>query len=47
MTQLELFPLELTDWELKILNEMIFEICCECYPHDEFFEVEPGSFVAV
>ena len=47
MTQLELFPLELTELELKILNEMIFEICCECYPHDEFFEVETGSFVAV
>jgi hypothetical protein len=47
MTQLELFPLELTDSELAELNKRIYEICCECYPHDEFFEVEQDSFVEV
>ena len=47
MTQLDLFALELTELELAELNKRIYEICCECYPHDEFFEVEPGSFVEV
>lgn len=47
MTQLDLFPFELTDSELVELNKRIYEICCECYPHDEFFEVEPGEFVEV
>ena len=47
MTQLELFALELTDPELAELNKRIYEICCECYPHDEFFEVEQDSFVEV
>jgi len=47
MTQHDLFPLELSEQELKLLNQMIYEICCECYPHDEFFEVEPGCFVEV
>lgn len=47
MTQLELFPLELTEMELAELNKRIYEICCECYPHDEFFEFEPDCFVEV
>lgn len=41
MMQLELFPLELTQWELEKLNQWIYEICCECNPHDEFFEFDP------
>ncbi len=47
MTQLELFALELTDRELEMLNADLREICDLYNPHDEFFEVEPGSFVEV
>ena len=47
MTQAELFPQELTQAELAELNKRIYEICCECYPHEEFFEVEPTVFVEV
>lgn len=47
MLQLELFPLELTQWELEKLNQWLYEICGECYPHDEFFEFEPNRFVEV
>lgn len=47
MTQLELFPLELTDTELTELNHRLREICDECTLHDEFFEFEPGCFVEV
>lgn len=47
MKQLDLFPFVLTDAELKKLNLLIQEICEQCYPHDEFFEVEPGIFFEV
>lgn len=47
MKQQELFALELTDQELETLNALLREIVACSDTHMEFFEFEPGCFVAV
>ena len=35
----------LWEWACETVNPELREIFNEIYPHDEFFEVEPGSFI--
>jgi len=47
MTQLELFPLELTDLELARLNALLREISESMNTHEEIFEFDLDSDFAV
>lgn len=35
----------LWEWSCEKCNPLLQEIFNECYPHNEFFEVEPGCFI--